>query len=47
MLPQTHQVFNIFIHSGPTVRWLYVSGNYPYTNVKKTVFPKNVLIQHC
>ena len=43
ILPQSYQMLNIFGTSAPTIRGLYMSLNYPYTNVKKMACPKNNL----
>ena len=46
MLPQGHQISNIFGPFAHTKRGLHVLLNYPYINIKKMVYPKNVWIRH-
>ena len=44
---QTHWTSNIFVHSATIIGGLGVSLNYPILNFKKTVWSKNVWMQHC
>ena len=47
ILPQRHQILNIFGPSVSTMRGFHVSLNYQDTNAKKLVYWKNIWMQHC
>lgn len=46
-LPQRHKTSNIFGFSAPNMMEFHVSPNYPDTNAKKMVCPKNAWIWLC
>ena len=47
MVSQRSQISVFFSPLAPTMRGYHVWLNYPYSNVKKMVFPKNVWKWHC
>ena len=46
MLPKRYQILNISRPSAPIVKGFHVLLNYSYTNVKKTVYLKNIWMRH-
>ena len=41
---QKDQILNVFGPTTCSMRWLHVMLNYPYTFIKKIVYPKNIWI---